>query len=109
MWISELWIDLIESTITLVTTRNPDAPAKGFRLVFEQVGDISLDRYHAIDDPELAHFSPVHVKSLPNKSRARFRLDTGDARLVFEAHVKQKFTPLDGKHLGDTELFVVDS
>ncbi|SRR5258706_11755658 len=94
MWISRLNLDLIQCTLTCVTTANPDAPDQAFRLEFKEVGTVSVDRYHEVDEHALGDFEGFRTQPLEGGRRAVFKTNTGDALLTFEASADPLIVPI---------------
>lgn len=93
MWISSLNLDLVQCTLVCVTTLNPDAPHEAFRVEFEEVGRVTIDRYHDADQIALADFAPFVMRAAEMEGRAIFEIDTGDARVRFEAAAEPRIVP----------------
>lgn len=93
MWISDLSINLVDCTLTLLTTSEPDRGQLTFRLTFSAVGNVQINRYHDADTDTLGDFTGIRVVNI-GEGRARFQTDTGDALLEFEASDRPMFEPL---------------
>lgn len=91
MWIAELTINPLECSIHLTTTAEPDKVTmpSAWRYVFRAVGNLQIERYHDTDNPCLGDFCGIHVHELGD-GRSRYRLDTGDAWLTFEASTERE-------------------
>ncbi len=109
MWISMLAVDLIGCTIRLVGTIDPERAGSAFELTFREVGHIRVERYHDFGSmPCLGDFSLIRAEDLTD-GRARFRTDTGDAMLVFEAAASPSLVVLGEHQIEATDIFRNDS
>ncbi|MDB5301030.1 MAG: hypothetical protein JWO87_2693 [Phycisphaerales bacterium] len=84
MWITILTIDVIECTLALTATHDPERQTPAVEFAFGSVGAVRIDRYHAPDHMCLGDFEGVEEKKL-GQGRSEFRVNTGDAFVVFEA------------------------
>ena len=106
-WITKLVIDLINCTISLEGTAEPEAAEPSISLVlsFREVGNVRVERYHDFDHVpcfgDLTHIQVEHLGS----GRARFRTDTGDAILAFEAAADPSLTISRGLQVNRADLF----
>src|SRR5881394_3738493 len=94
MWIFQLNLDLVQCTLTCVTTANPDGPDQAFRLEFKDVGKVSVDRYHDAGEHPLGDFEGFRTQPLEGGDRAVFKTNTGDALLTFEASANPLIVPI---------------
>lgn len=109
MWISKLVIDLIDCTITLEGTVDPERTGGAFELIFREVGDVRIERYHDLDTvPCLGDLNLIRVENLAD-GRARFRTDTGDAMIDFQAAAGPSLTVLKGHQIEAADIFGSDS
>jgi hypothetical protein len=106
MWISKLMIDLIDCTIALAATRDPERADFSLTLQFREVGNVQITRYH--DDlqhpPCLGDFTPIRAEDLED-GRVRFHINTGDALLVFEACAEPNLSLLDNSQITYADFF----
>ena len=105
IWISKFVIDLIDCTVRLEATRDPDRGMHAFEVEFRDVGNVQVDRYHDADEPSLGNLMGIGVEQLAH-ARARFRADTGDAVVVFEAAASPKVTPLGDSKVSGSDIFI---
>ena len=108
MWISTLIIDLLNCTASLNATDNPDHGGSSVEVEFEQVGNVRVDRYHDASAPCLGDMTGVLVKSIGG-GRARFRLDTGDATVEFEAAEHPRVTNHEDSAIDTDRILIHDS
>ncbi|MDB5321206.1 MAG: hypothetical protein JWN40_2837 [Phycisphaerales bacterium] len=104
MWISQLNLDLVACTLTCVVTANPDAPALAFRVEFQHVGKVSVDRYHDPDGDTFGDFERFHMRPIEGTGRAVFETNSGDAVLTFEASADPFIVPIT-VHPAPSEVF----
>jgi len=88
-YILDFTFDLIECTCKVSLTNAPDKSTgcNDKVYLFSEIGNISVQRYHAPDDITLGDFCGFETKELTDK-RAEFRIDTGDSFVIFEACTK---------------------
>lgn len=84
LWITALNIDVIKCTLTLTATDDPERGTPSAKYHFRSVGTIRVDRYHDPTDNVLGDFRGIGEKRVDN-NRSEFRVDTGDAFLIFQA------------------------
>jgi len=109
MWISMLAVDLIDCTIRLEGTVDPERTGSAFELTFREVGNIRVERYHDFETmPCLGDFNLIRVEDLAD-GRARFRTDTGDAMLIFEAVASPRLVVLGEHQIEAANIFRNDS
>jgi hypothetical protein len=109
MWISKLVVDLIDCTIRLEGTADPERAGSALELIFREVGNVRVERYHDLDNaPCLGDFNLIRAEDLGD-GRARFRTDTGDAMLVFEAAANPGLTVLEAHQIKGADIFISDS
>ncbi len=94
MQISQLKLDLIECTLTCVTTADPNLPEEAFRVDFKDVGNVKVSRYHDADDVSLGDFERFSMRMVGSAGRAIFETNTGDAFLSFEASNEPLIIPI---------------
>jgi hypothetical protein len=104
MWISQLNLDLVDCTLTCVTTANPDAPDQAFRVEFKEVGKVSVERYHDARQVSLGDFGRFRMRPTNGDGRAVFEINTGDALLTFEASADPSIVPIT-VHPTPSEVF----
>jgi len=98
-------IDLIDCTIALAATRNPECGDFSLTLQFREGGNVQITRYHDLHDPPcLGDFTPIRAEELGD-GRVRFHIDTGDAVLVFEACAEPNLSLLDNSQITYADLF----
>jgi hypothetical protein len=85
-WIRSFRIELIDCTARIDVTNDPEGDSVHETYTFEGLGDVSVRRYHDVDRDELGlgDFCGVDEVAIDG-GRARYRLDTGDAVVEFEA------------------------
>ena len=87
-YILDFTVDLIECTCRLSLTNAPDKSMGDEQIyLFSEIGNISVQRYHAPEDIVLGDFYRFEIKELSDK-RAEFSIDTGDSFVIFEARTK---------------------
>ena len=105
MWITAFTFDLVTATAGATCTRDPDSGLAAFCVKFRDVGNVRVNRYHDASEPCLGDMAGFLVEATtPN--RARYRIDTGDAIVVFEASVERTVTISSGECVEDGDLFV---
>lgn len=104
MWISQLNLDLVECTLTCVTTANPDAPDQAFRIEFKHVGNMSVERYYDAEEVSLGDFQRFRMWPIDGGGRAVFQTNTGDAFVTFEASADPLIVPIT-VHPAPSEVF----
>lgn len=82
-WITALNIDAIKCTLTLIATDDPERATPTVKYLFRSVGTIR-ERYHDPTDNVLGDFRGIEEKRVGN-DRSEFRMDTGDAFVIFQA------------------------
>ncbi|MDB5330235.1 MAG: hypothetical protein JWP03_1386 [Phycisphaerales bacterium] len=88
-WITSLNIDVIKGTLTLTATEDPERGTPNVEYLFRAVGAIQVDRYHDPADNVLGDLRHIEEKKLDN-DHSQFRVDTGDAFVVFQAASEYK-------------------
>ena len=92
MRIFHLVADLIGCTLAVRLTDDPDHNPETATITFAEVGPLHVDRYHDADVKCMGDFEPFTVVPLTG-GRARFRTNTGDAILTFEASEAAEVKP----------------
>ena len=88
LYILDFTFDLIECTCKVSLTNEPDKPNGNDKVyLFSEIGNISVQRYHAPDDTTLGDFYGFETKALTEK-RTEFKIDTGDSFVIFEARTE---------------------
>jgi hypothetical protein len=72
------------------------------------VGNLQVDRYHEADQASLGDLTGIAIEEL-SKGRARFRADTGDAIVVFEAACSPEVTTFADSKVSDSDIFITGS
>ena len=104
IYIIEIAVELIDCTLVLRLTDDPERGEVGASVLFKHVGAVRVNRYHDADDTCLGDFEPIRRFSLGG-GRVRFTIDTGDAMLTFEASAEVRFDYAGGNGAGWPALF----
>ena len=107
-YIVNLKIELVDCTLTVRYTDDPERGEVGATVEFTEVGNVQVDRYHDADDHTYGDFNPIRRVAV-SLGRSRFKINTGDAVLAFEASstVRFKYATADGSDW--PAFFAVDS
>ncbi len=91
-WITAFNINVIECTLLLSVTDEPERPMPVEEYTFRSVSAIQVDRYHETKDNCLGDFQGIEEKKFDN-DRSEFRINTGDALVIFQAASDYKVAP----------------
>lgn len=82
-YILEFTFDVIQSTLQIVLTKNPDHGTRDKEIVIPQIISFQVNRYHPTDNFCLGDFTGLNA--FPIGKHWRYILDTGDAKVTFDS------------------------